>query len=118
MKHVLMICLLMLAACANRGTAEPPPPREESAAQQEPAAEEGEETMELEGRLAPTVEAGGWVLETDQGTYLLLSIREYRQEPWFQEGARVKVTGKESPDTITIFMQGTPFEVESMEPIE
>ncbi len=117
MKHALMISFLVLAACANRGTAEPPPPSEEAAAQQEPAAK-GEETMELEGRLEPTVEAGGWVLHTEQGTYLLLSITEYRQEPWFKEGARVKVTGEESPDTITIFMQGTPFQVESMEPIE
>ncbi len=114
-------CLLLLWGCAGRGAPNENEARPPAAvpAEQHPAAGPSEEEMqELEGRLQPTVEAGGWVLETEQGTYLLLSIGEYREESWFQEGARVKVKGKESPDTITIFMQGTPFQVEEMEPVE
>ena len=72
--------------------------------------------MTLEGTLAPTVEAGGWVLNTEKKLYLLIFDRKYLKEDWFREGAWVRVVGKESPDTVTIFMQGTPFRVEKMEP--
>lgn len=123
MRIVLIACLVMGTACGGRGNAaEQAAPPAAAEAEQSPAPAEtaSEETgmLELEGTLAPTVEAGGWVLNTETGAYLLLGIAEHREEPWFKEGARVKVTGKESPDTITIFMQGTPFQVESMEPLQ
>ena len=73
--------------------------------------------MVLVGTLARTVETGGWVLNSEKKSYLLLSIEEHREQPWFREGARVKVVGEESPGTITIFMQGVPFLVKSMEPL-
>ncbi len=112
--------VILVAACAGRGTAGEESPQvpvgQSTPEAQAPSPEKDKEMLELEGTLAPTVEAGGWVLETEKGAYLLLSIADYRKEPWFKEGTRVKVKGKESPDTISIFMQGMPFEVESMEP--
>ncbi len=71
----------------------------------------------LRGSLARTVEAGGWILESDAGDYLLLSTSSYRKEIWFREGKRVEVRGKEAPDAVTIYMQGTPFRVTSMAPL-
>ncbi len=107
--------LLLAAGCGgtrNEGGGAPVTPPQEEAASSAPQ----EEEMTLTGTLAKTVEAGGWILRTSSKTYLLLSAERYRQESWFREGVRVKVTGKESPGTITIFMQGTPFRVSSMEP--
>lgn len=69
------------------------------------------------GKLGRTVEAGGWILKTKNRTYLLLGIKEFRKEKWFREGARVKVEGKEEPDTVTIFMQGMPFRVKKIVPV-
>ena len=80
-----------------------------------PKLEPGE--IVLEGRLERTVEKGGWVLETETQTYLLLAVESFRNESWFKEDARVKAIGKEAPDVITIFMQGTPFRVRELEPI-
>ena len=80
-----------------------------------PKLEPGE--IVLEGQLERTVEAGGWVLETETQTYLLLAVENFRDESWFEEDARVKAIGQEAPDVITIFMQGTPFRVRELEPI-
>jgi len=74
--------------------------------------------MMVKGVLEPTVEAGGWILKSEEGTYLLLGIAEYRTKEWFREGARLRVWGKESPDTVTTYMQGMPFSVSRMEPRE
>lgn len=83
--------------------------------QQEQKAEE-EEGIVLTGTLEKTVEAGGWLLKTEEKSYLLLNIEEYRGEPWFQEGRKVRVRGREDPDVITFYQQGTPFKVASMAP--
>ncbi len=80
-----------------------------------PKLEPGE--IVLEGRLERTVEKGGWVLETETQTYLLLAVESFRNEFWFKEDVKVKAIGKEAPDVITIFMQGTPFRVRELEPI-
>ena len=80
-----------------------------------PKLEPGE--IVLEGQLERTVERGGWVLTTKTQTYLLLAVESFRTESWFEEDARVKAIGKEAPDVITIFMQGTPFRVRELEPI-
>ncbi len=115
---ILVLSCLLAGACASRQSgsgASEPPPAEQGADQQQGGGEEDE--MEVEGTLEPTVEVGGWVLNSGQRTYLLLGIEEYRKQPWFKEGAAVKVWGRESPDTITIFMQGMPFRVSRMEPV-
>jgi len=73
--------------------------------------------MVMTGTLTPTVEAGGWLLKTDEGEYLLLDITEFRKTDWFREGARVQVAGKEDPGAVTIYMQGTPLRVIDMQPV-
>ena len=117
MKGIGMLVLLGLfgaAACGGRNAQ----PVQEEPNEPTPPPPQGEEEgkMTLEGTLAPTVEAGGWVLNTEKKLYLLIFDRKYLKEDWFREGAWVRVVGKESPDTVTIFMQGTPFRVEKMEP--
>lgn len=86
-------------------------------AQQQEKPQQEEETV-LIGTLAKTVEAGGWLLNTEDKTYLLLGIEEYRDKPWFREGRKVRVRGKEDPEVITFYQQGIPFQVSSMEPEE
>lgn len=83
------------------------------------AQKEAPKEVELTGTLAPTVEEGGWVLKTDEGTtYLLLEIAEYQEQDWFKKGARVRVWGHEDRNTMTFFMQGKPFAVSRMELLE
>lgn len=71
------------------------------------------EPMRITGRLHPTVEAGGWLVETRQGEQYLL-IGDVRERPWFAEGARVEVSGTPRPDRPNMYMQGIPFEVEQI----
>lgn len=80
---------------------------------------EAPKEVELTGTLAPTVEEGGWVLNTDEGTtYLLLGIAGYQEQDWFKKGAGVRVWGHEDKNTMTFFMQGKPFVVSRMELLE
>lgn len=72
----------------------------------------------IEGTLARTVEAGGWVVQTGSGEYLILNANRYEKESWFHEGARVAARGETKPDTPTIHMQGTPFVASSMQPVD
>ena len=75
----------------------------------------------IRGHLAPTVEAGGWliVVYTDEKTtkYLLLNARRFQNESWFRAGASVEVTGETKPDAVTIYQEGIPFEARAMKPI-
>jgi hypothetical protein len=113
---VLTAVLIVTLGCGgpkkDTGASPTATPQEDTSA---PKAEEVA-SMTLIGTLGKTVEAGGWILKTSDKTYLLLTITQYRTQDWFKEGARLKVTGKESPDTVSIFMQGIPFKVSSMEP--
>jgi len=71
----------------------------------------------VRGKLQKTVEAGGWVIVADKQKYLILNPQEFRKEKWFKEGAEVEATG-ETRNVMTIYMEGTPFEVRSMRPFE
>ena len=113
---LLAIGMLLVFCGSNRqvdvpaGESADPFPRIEETVTSEP---------ELEvhrGTLAQTVEEGGWLLKTSGKEYLLLSIFSYRKEPWFREGAGVEVKGREVPDVMTTYMQGTPFRVSVMKP--
>jgi hypothetical protein len=66
------------------------------------------------GRLTPTVEAGGWLVVSDYGGYLLLNAAEFRREPWFREGATVEATGRVREDVMSIHMQGVPFQAKTL----
>jgi uncharacterized protein len=72
----------------------------------------------IRGRLARTVEAGGWVVNTASEKFLILNASRFSKESWFREGAEVEATGEKKPDAITIHMEGTPFEARTMRPLQ
>ena len=80
------------------------------AAQAAPASKE----LTVVGRLAPTVEAGGWLVVAEYGSYLLLNANQFRDQPWFREGAAVEATGQVREDVMSIHMQGVPFQARTL----
>lgn len=70
----------------------------------------------VEGRLARTVEAGGWLVSADAGKYLILNARRFQGESWFREGAVVVATGSVSRDTMSVYQEGVPFQVRTLRP--
>jgi uncharacterized protein len=71
----------------------------------------------IQGRLQKTVEPGGWVIVADNQKYLLLNSQQFQNNSWFGEGTSVTATGDTKPDMVTTFMEGTPFEARTMQPI-
>ena len=71
----------------------------------------------VRGRLQKTVEAGGWLVVADGQKYLVLNAQKYQNENWFKESAEVEAIGETKSDVMTIYMEGTPFEVRSMRPL-
>ena len=82
------LLLALASACggAKTSSAVKMKPAEEIAA---PNLEPGERV--LEGRLKRTVEKGGWLLETQTRTYLLLAVEGFRDESWFTRLARPRL---------------------------
>jgi hypothetical protein len=72
----------------------------------------------VRGRLAATVEAGGWLIVTDAQKYLILNSQRFRSQAWFREGAVVEATGETKPDVITIYQEGIPFEARAMRAVD
>jgi uncharacterized protein YggE len=70
----------------------------------------------VSGTLKKTVEPGGWLI-AGNSNYLLLSARTFQEEPWFKQGAQVEAVG-EIKDVMTTYMEGTPFEVSTMRPLQ
>jgi uncharacterized protein YggE len=70
----------------------------------------------VEGRLARTAEAGGWLVTTEAGRYLILNSRSFQREAWFKEGAAVTATGEVKTDTMTTYMEGVPFQARTLRP--
>lgn len=68
----------------------------------------------IRGRLQKTVEAGGWLIVADKQKYLLLNAQRFQSEKWFKETTEVEAVGETKPDVMTIYMEGTPFEVKTM----
>ena len=75
-----------------------------------------QDEITVRGRLARTVEAGGWIVNTDTEKYLLLNWQRFRNETWFRAGAEVEASGVTRKDAVTIFMEGIPFEVRALRP--
>lgn len=84
------------------------------AAQAAAQVKESSKEITIEGRLARTVEAGGWLIIADYGKYLILNSRQYQSEPWFREGATVQATGEARQDAVTIYQEGMPFQARTM----
>ncbi|HEX8069541.1 MAG TPA: SIMPL domain-containing protein [Pyrinomonadaceae bacterium] len=75
------------------------------------------EELTLRGRLAPTVEAGGWLVVTAREKYLLLNAERWRGESWFRADTEVEATGEPRPGTITIYQEGVPFAARTLRPV-
>ena len=73
--------------------------------------------MTVRGRLQKTVEAGGWVVVSGNQKYLILNAQRFQNEKWFAEGNEVEAVGETKSDVVTIYMEGTPFEVRTMRPL-
>ena len=71
----------------------------------------------VRGKLQKTVEAGGWLIVASDAKYLILNAKNFQSNAWFKESTNVEAVG-ETKDVMTTFMEGTPFEAKSMQPIE
>jgi len=71
----------------------------------------------VRGKLQKTVEAGGWLIVNNDARYLILNSRNFQSRAWFKEGANVEAVG-ETKEVMTTFMEGTPFEAKSIEPLD
>ena len=76
--------------------------------------------ISIRGRLARTVEAGGWLILTDTDEeppkYLLLNAQKFEKESWFRSGTEVEAAGEVRRDAVTIYQEGTPFEARTLRP--
>jgi uncharacterized protein YggE len=70
----------------------------------------------VRGRLQKTVEAGGWVIVSGNQKYLVLNAQRFQSESWFAESKEVEAIGETKTDVMTIYQEGTPFEVRTMRP--
>ena len=73
--------------------------------------------MDVRGRLQRTVEAGGWLIVSGEQKYLILNAQRFQNEKWFAEGNEVEAVGDTKSGVVTIYMEGTPFEVRTMRPL-
>ena len=71
----------------------------------------------IRGKLQKTVEAGGWLIVNDSSKYLILNAKSYQNNGWFKESTGVEAVG-ETKDVMTTYMEGTPFEAKSMQPVD
>src|SRR5574338_762893 len=71
----------------------------------------------VRGKLQKTVEAGGWLIVASDAKYLILNAKDFQSNAWFKESTKVEAVG-ETKDVMTTYMEGTPFEVKSMQPID
>ena len=70
------------------------------------------------GRLAPTVEAGGWLIVGENQKYLLLNAEKFTGESWFKSGAEVAATGEIKREAVTVYQEGIPFEARTLSPAQ
>src|SRR6185369_13638627 len=70
----------------------------------------------VRGKLQKTVEAGGWLIVGDT-KYLILNPANFQKNDWFKESTKVEAVG-EVKEVMTTFMEGTPFEVKTMQPAD
>ena len=71
----------------------------------------------IRGKLQKTVESGGWLVVGGDAKYLILNAKNFQSNAWFKESTNVEAVG-ETKDVMTTFMEGTPFEAKSMQPVE
>src|ERR1044072_380508 len=72
----------------------------------------------IRGRLQPTVEAGGWIIKSNEGKYLILNAQRFQNESWFAEATQVEAVGETKTGVVTSYQEGTPFEARTMAPVD
>ncbi len=82
-----------------------------------PASSTFAKEITVRGKLQQTVEPGGWVINTGNEKYLILNKQKFQNEDWFKEQTSVEATG-EIKDVMTTYMEGKPFEVRLMHPVQ
>ncbi len=75
------------------------------------------EEITVRGKLQKTVESGGWLIVRGDTKYLILNPRNFQGNAWFEESTNVEAVG-EVKEVMTTFMEGTPFEVKTMQPVD
>ncbi len=73
--------------------------------------------INVRGKLQKTVESGGWLIVASDTKYLILNPANFQKNTWFKESTNVEAAG-EVKEVMTTFMEGTPFEVRTMQPAE
>ncbi len=68
----------------------------------------------VQGRLGRTVEPGGWLIKTSGPKYLILNPQKFQDELWFREDTEVEAAGETKTGVVSIYQEGTPFEVRTM----
>ena len=71
----------------------------------------------VRGKLQKTVEAGGWLIVSNDTKYLILNAKSFQQHAWFKESTNVEAVG-ETKEVMTTYMEGTPFEAKSIQPTD
>jgi uncharacterized protein YggE len=71
----------------------------------------------IRGKLQRTAESGGWLIAANDAKYLILNAKNFQSNAWFKESTNVEAVG-ETKDVMTTFMEGTPFEAKSMQPVD
>ena len=71
----------------------------------------------VRGKLQKTVESGGWLIVRGDTKYLILNPRNFQSNAWFKESTNVEAVG-EVKEVMTTAMEGTPFEVKTMQPVD
>src|SRR4029079_15725234 len=71
----------------------------------------------VRGKLQKTVESGGWLIVAGDTKYLILNPANFQKNDWFKESTKVEAVG-EVKEVMTTFMEGTPFEVKTMQPAD
>lgn len=97
-RSVVLMCVLIICGAMNIAA----------------AAQSKSGEMKVRGSLAQTVEAGGWVINSNAGKYLFLNAAEYQSRAGFRVGAIVEATGEIKSDVMTIYQEGTPFQVREL----
>ena len=57
------------------------------------------------------------MITTTNQKYLLLNAKHFQNEQWFAEGKEVESSGDTKPDMMTTYMEGTPFEAQTLRPL-
>ena len=71
----------------------------------------------VRGKLQKTAESGGWLIVASDAKYLILNPSNFQKNAWFKESTNVEAVG-EVKEVMTTFMEGTPFEVKTMQPAD